>query len=276
MTLLHLLQPLSYESLLKCLDLLKANPFSEPIDFMRVYALLCEVSDNAEERNNCIDACSELFNLEDNKDNFIFCNWLNSIGAHAKILQFLSSTKAKNDENLFQLRMNALAKTNDLESIHLEVSNSPSIPLIWRLAIEARAYSLQGNYYETEKILNRLLISIEKDPRKVRSVCNYLETSKDIKGLSHILEQLTDNPIHQNYALKKLIQHRSSSASLEELLSWMSKLSNTEHDDLSFKQTFLYFELLDPLLSSPSIKLDRLLKNLKKILIKTTLHFKIK
>jgi len=260
LTLLHLLQPLSPESLKKCIELLKANPHSEAIDFMRIYALLYQLLENHAERKKITEECSQYFNLKEKGDHLIFCNWLSSIGASSEILNFLSASQAKTDESLFQLRMNALVKTNDLESIYMEVNNSPLIPLRWRLAIEARAHTIQANYLEAEKILNRLLVSLGNDPRHVRSICNYLETANDIRGLTHILEQLKDHPVHQVFSLKKLLQHRSSSATIEELLGWMTKLSKLQIDDPSFSQTHLYFELLDPLLQSPSVKLNRLLE----------------
>ena len=267
MTLLHLLQPLSKTSLKKCITLLSANPHSEPLDFMRIHALEYQLSQNHAEKIAVVNECSEHFDLQESKEHLIFCNWLGSLGAHSEILQFLGASQAKTDENLFQLRMNALAQIGDLESIHLEVNNASIIPVRWRLAIEARAYTLQGNYLEAEKILNRLLVALGNDPRHVRSICNYLEISNDIKGLSHILEKLTDHPVHQIFALKKLIQHRSSSATLEELLGWMTKLSNSSIKDTVFKRTNLYFELLDPLLPSPSEKLNNLLS-------KAVLNFK--
>ena len=259
MTLLHLLQPLSKGSLKQCVNLLKANSYSEPIDFMRIHALQYHLSQDQVERVAVVNECSNHFDLGETKEHLIFCNWLGTLGAHKEIIQFLSASQAKLDENLFQLRMNAVAQLNDLESIHLEVNNSPTIPIRWRLAIEARAYTLQGNYLEAERILNRLLSALGNDPRQVRSICQYLELSNDIKGLTHILEKLTDHPVHQTFALKKLIQYRSSSATLEELISWMSKLSKSNVDDSVFAQTKLYFELLDPLLPSPSQKLDSLL-----------------
>jgi hypothetical protein len=90
-----------------------------------------------------------------------------------------------------------------------------------------------------------------------------LESTKDLKGLTHILEKLIDQPIHQSYALKKLMHHRSASATLEELLGWMSKLSKVHGNDEFFSETYLYFELLDPFLASPSQKLDSLIDEAK-------------
>ena len=261
MTLIHLLQPLSKSSLYRCIELLDSNEYSEPIDYMRVFALLYQIETVEQEKDKIIETCSSYFDLNDNKEHFVFCNWLGNIEAHSQIPKYLSSAKAKTDEELFKLRINALANTNDLESIHYEVNNAPSIPTRWRLAIEARAHSLQGNFIDATKILDRLLVSLGNDPRHVRSVCNYLEVSNDIKGLSHILEKLTDHPIHQVFALTKLIQYRSSSATLEELLGWMEKLSNSKTKDETFTTTMLYFQLLDPLLPSPSEKLNNLLKH---------------
>ena len=212
---------------------------------MRIHALQYHLSQDQVERIALVNECSNHFDLGETKEHLIFCNWLGTLGAHKEIIQFLSASQAKLDENLFQLRMNALAQLNDLESIHLEVNNSPTIPIRWRLAIEARAYTLQGNYLEAERILNRLLSALGNDPRQVRSICQYLELSNDIKGLTHILEKLTDHPVHQTFALKKLIQYRSSSATLEELISWMSKLSKSNVDDSVFAQTKLYLELFN-------------------------------
>ena len=125
------------------------------------------------------------------------------------------------EEELFKLRMNALAQINDIETIHFEVNNAPIIHNRWRLVIEARAYALEGNYKESIKVLDRLLPILGNDPRLVRAICDYLESADDLKGLSHILSKLIEQPIHQSFALRKLMQHRSASATLEELLGWM-------------------------------------------------------
>ncbi|MEC9123570.1 MAG: hypothetical protein VX969_05435, partial [Verrucomicrobiota bacterium] len=101
------------------------------------------------------------------------------------------------------------------------------------------------------------------DFRKAISVCEYLEPSGDVIALIHVLETLIEEPIHQRYALQKLLQYRSASAPLEDLLDWMSKLSQMEENTTSFSETYLYFELLDPDLASPSKKLTDLLREAK-------------
>ncbi len=263
MTLLHILNPLSEISLNKCEELLRANSKSQAIDFMRIYALQFQIAGDSK-KESIIASCAEQFDLEQTKDLIIFCRWLGRLGAFQEIVNYLSSNRAKVEEELFKLRMNALAQINDLESIHFEVNNAPIIPERWRLVIESRAFALEGNYKEAIKVLDRLLPVLGSDPRLVRNICDYLENSKDIKGLTHILNKLTKQPIHESFALKKLMQHQSASASLEELLGWMEKLSKLHGNDPFFSQSYLYFELLDPLLPSPSQKLSSLIAEAKK------------
>ena len=263
MTLLHILSPLSKGSLDRCIELLQSNPKAEPIDFMRIYALQFEITENEIEKQSIIKKCGDQFDFKQGKDLLVFCSWLGRLGAFSEIVQYLSPSKAKVEEELFKLRMNALAQINDIETIHFEVNNAPIIPNRWRLVIEARAYALEGNYKESIKVLDRLLPILGNDPRLVRAICDYLESADDLKGLSHILTKLIEQPIHQSFALRKLMQHRSASATLEELLGWMSKLSKIHGNDPFFSQTYLYFELLDPFLPIPSQRLTSLLKEAK-------------
>ena len=263
MTLLHILQPLSNDSLSKCLELLQSNQNAQAIDFMRIHALQYQLTEDHTNRISIIRSCSEQFDLNQPKDLLIFCRWLGRLGAFSDLVQYLSPSKSKVDEELFKLRMNALAQLNDLDSIHFEVSNAPIIPERWRLVIEARAFALEGNYKESIKVLDRLLPILGNDPRLVRSICSYLESANDIQGLTHILNKLIEQPIHQGFALRKLMQYRSASATLEELIGWMTKLSKLHGNDPFFSQTFLYFELLDPLLPTPSRKLDSLILEAK-------------
>ena len=58
MTLLHLLSPLSPESLARCLELLEANPHSQQIDFLRICALQHASSKDKEMRSDIISYCS--------------------------------------------------------------------------------------------------------------------------------------------------------------------------------------------------------------------------
>ena len=263
MTLLHLIYPLDPKSLSKCIDLLNTNQFAKPIDFLRINALRLAASSNEGEKSSIIKTCSELFDLEKTEDLRTFANWLARLKEFEALLKFLPASKASVDESLFKTRMNALAHLTDIESIHREAKNAPIIPSQWRIVVEARAFALTGNFKEATAILDRLLPVLGDDYRKVRTVCEYLEQSNDISSLVHILEKLVDKPIHQRYALRKLMQHRAASASLQELLTWMSKLSTMEDNDPSFSETYLYFELLNPLLPSPSIELSRLIEEAK-------------
>jgi hypothetical protein len=263
MTLLHLIYPLDPESLNKCIDLLRTNKYAKPIDFLRINALRFASSENEEEKNSIIKTCSELFDLEKGEGLLTFSHWLARLRAFPALLEYLPASKAAVDESLFKIRMNAHAHLNDVESIHREVKSATIIPTQWRLVVQARAFALTGNFKEASAILDRLHPVLGQDHRKVRTVCEYLEQSDDIPSLVHILEKLIDKPIHQRYALRKLMQHRAASASLPELLSWMSKLSTVEGNDPAFSETYLYFELLDPILPSPSVELSRLIEEAK-------------
>jgi hypothetical protein len=263
MTLLHLIRPLSPQSLNKCIELLNVNKDAQPIDFLRIHALRVSASKNETEKNQIIKSCSELFNLNNPNDLLTFSNWLARLGNFHILLTYLPASKAKVDESLFKIRMNALAHLNDTERIHREVRNSPIIPQMWRFLVEARAYALSGNFNEASAILDRLIPVLGEDYRKVRSICQYLENSEDIPSLVHILEKLIDKPIHKRYALRKLMQHRSASASLEDLLGWMARLSKMDENDPTFPESYLYFELLNPQLVSPSRRLNQLIEEAK-------------
>lgn len=269
MTLLHLLSPLSPKSLDRCLELLEANSHSQQIDFLRICALKHSSAKNDKQRSQIILYCSELFDLNDNTELVIFNRWLARLGAFNAVLEFLPSSKAKVDEELFKLRMNALAQMNNLERIHEEINNAPIIPSRWRLVVEARAHSMNGNFKDASKSLDRLLPILGDDPRLVRSVCHYLETANDIRNLSHILVQLIERPIHSNYALRKLLQHRSASASLPELIDWLSQLAKSGASNKSLEASLLYLKLLDPSLASPSKKLHALLDEAKEGFLST-------
>ena len=111
MTLLHLLSPLSPESLDRCLELLEANSHSQQIDFLRICALKHKEMTSKE---GIIFYCSKLFDLNDNTHVVIFNRWLGRLGDYNAVLEYLPASKAKVAEELFKLRMNALAQMNNL------------------------------------------------------------------------------------------------------------------------------------------------------------------
>ena len=260
MTLLNLLQPLSEGALGRCLELLRSNTSSKPIDFLRVYALLFTKKEDQNHQNEIVKKCASLFNLNDRDELLIFSNWLGRLGAFEQLAYFIPASQAKVDEDLFKLRMSALTQLGDMERIGQELNDAPIIPLIWRLVVEARSLSLGGRYEEARKTIDRLLPLVDEDPRKVRSVCYYWESVTDLTNLSHLLEKLIEKPIHQKFALTKLIQYRSASAGLQDLISWLSKLQAMRKQDPELENAFLYFRLLDDQLFPSSPKLDELVK----------------
>ena len=260
MTLLHLLNPLSANSLQKCIELLQSNPESEPIDFMRIYALQYATTPNEHDKKNTLVQCSDLFDLSNPKELFIYCRWLARLYEFSSILEFLPPSKARRRKS-FQAKNDCFGSARKLESIHTEVANAPLIPTIWRMVVEARAFSMQGKFESSIEVLDRLIPLLYDDPREVRAVCHYLEASKDIRGLSHVLEKLMDQSIHAKFALSKLIQHRAGSASLQELSEWLDRFARINPDDPSLKASFLYVQLLNPQLASPSNVLDDLIRD---------------
>jgi len=258
MTLLHLLNPLSPQSLDKCIQLLNANPYSRPIDFMRIYALSFGLTAE-DKRNEIVLACASLFDLEDSRDTFVFNQWLARLGDYQSILNFLPAHKARVDENLFKLRMSALARAGEFEKIHAEIAQATLIPSEWKLVVESRAFAMTGHFDDALSSLERLIPIIESDPRDVRSICDFLETSKDIRGLCHLLEYFVGKPIHARFALTKLLQYRSGSASAGELVKWLEKLSEISPEEKALNVSITYLKLLDKNLASPSSELTRLL-----------------
>ena len=64
------------------------------------------------------------------------------------------------------------------------------------------------------------------------------------------------------------MQHRSASAPIEDLLGWMARLSKMDDLESNFSESYLYFELLNPQLPSPSQKLDQLIGEAKAFQLK--------
>ena len=271
MTLLHLLNPLSPSSLDRCIELLRSNPDAEPIDYMRIHALQYASTTDDQKRKEIVFQCSALFDMENRKELLIFSRWLARLGEFPRLIEYLPFSKARVEEDLFKLRMNALAQVGDLERIHTEVANAPLIPTLWRMVVEARAYAMQGKYEDSMDVLDRLIPLLGDDPREVRAVCLYLEASKDIRGLCHVLEKLTTQSIHARFALTKLLEHRAGSADIIELQNWLEKLAEISPDDPTLHISTLYLQLLNPQLPSPSNQLNELLEEAKSMTERTSL-----
>ena len=133
-----------------------------------------------------------------------------------------------------------------------------------RLVVEAGVHSLNGNYQDTRKTLDRLIPILTNDPRSVRSVCNYLESSKDLRSLSYLLEKLIDEPIHQVFQVKKLLTLNSATADLKDLINWITKLTKSEGTTFQ-EQSLLYLKALDPSSDITSVKLMNGLLKRKKL-----------
>jgi hypothetical protein len=272
MTLLHLLYPLSSASLEKCIELLSLNPKAKPIDFMRIHALRYGISTDLNLKDQIISSCANLFDLDSHNDLLIFARWLARLGNFKSLVDYLPAHTANLNDELFQLRMNALVRVGDFERIHTEIANAPLISSKWKLVIEAQSYTMTGHYEDAIKLLDQLILVIEKDPREVVLVCDYLEKSQDIHGLCHLLEYFSDKPIHSKFALSKLIHYRAGSAYSEELVKWLKKLAEISPKDVTLEIAVLYLDLIDTQLVSPSRRLDNLIKEADRLTNKTNLQ----
>jgi hypothetical protein len=271
MTLLHLLNPLSPKSLNRCIELLRSNPYSEPIDYLRIHALQYASTNNEVRKEEIVVQCSTLFDMEKRKELLIFSRWLARLGEFQRLLDFLPPSKARVDEDLFKLRMNALAQVGNLERIHAEVANAPLIPTLWRMVVEARAFAMQNKYKDSMDVLDRLIPLLGDDPREVRTVCLYLEASRDIRGLCHVLEKLSSQSIHARFALTKLLEHRAGSADITDLQNWIEKLSKISPEDPTLQISNLYLKLLNPKLPTPSSTLNNLIQEAELVCERTNL-----
>ena len=265
MTLLNFLQPLAPKSLDHCIELLSFNPKAKAIDFLRIYAMRYAVEQSPLERKNLIQKCSEIFNLDDSKELLVFSSWLMRVQAYEEIIDYIPVSKAKSEESFFKIRMAALSHVGDLEKIRTELNRSSIIPSRWKLVVEARVYSLEQNFLESQKSLDRIIPLLGNDPREARAICTYLEQVKDIQSLCHLLEVLIKEPIHQRFAVSKLLQYQGASVNIAQLIEWSDILLQTSPNAPKIKRSNLYFNLLDPTLRFPSQRLIELTNQAKSL-----------
>ena len=265
MTLLNFLQPLAPKSLDHCIELLSVNPKANAIDFLRIYAMRYAVEQSPLERKDLIQKCSEIFNLDDSKELLVFSSWLMRVQAYEEIIDYIPISKAKSEESFFKIRMAALSHVGDLEKIRTELNRSSIIPSRWKLVVEARVYSLEQNFLESQKSLDRIIPLLGNDPREARAICTYLEQVKDIQSLCHLLEMLIKEPIHQRFAVSKLLQYQGASVNIAQLIEWSDILLQTSPNAPKIKRSNLYFNLLDPTLRFPSQRLIELTNQAKSL-----------
>jgi len=245
MTLIHSTLPIANQSLYRCLELLKINPYSKPIDFLRIHALRFDSASQEHEKRAVLEECAEIFDLNEDSQLEIYCRWLGRLRAFPHLLNALPAVKARVSEELFKLRMNALAAMRQRDDMKNELANAPVIPSHWKLIISVRLNNISGDFEKANSNLDQLLKEIGKDTRRVLSTCRYFEESEDIRSLCHILESVLDEPGLREFALEKLLQYRASSAELHEIRYWISQLLKIHSDDLNLQNANLYFELLD-------------------------------
>lgn len=248
----------------QCLRLLKINKHSENIDFLRIHALRFRLAAQDDLKNRILQEGAARFDLEDNRQLLTYCNWLGKLRAFPRLLQELPAQRARMDENLFKLRMNALAATSRLDDMRAELSNAPVIPSALRLKVSARLNGLTGEYEQAAADLDQLIETLGKDTRLLGEACRYFEASGDVRSLCHLLERLLDEPGLKTYANRKLLTHRAASAPISDLKKWIGNLREGHPDDPALHVTDLYYKLLDPEL--PKVDLPEITARARELL----------
>jgi hypothetical protein len=264
MTLIHTTLPIANQGLEHCLKLLEMNPQSKPIDFLRIHALRFDSASQEHEKIAVLEECADFFDLNDNSQLEIYCRWLGRLRAFPRLLQKLPAPRARLNEELFKLRMNALAVLKRRDDMKNELANAPAMLSNWKLIISVRLHSISGDFDKATSDLDLLMKEIGQDTRRVLSTCRYLEESGDIRSLCHILESVLDEPGLRQYALEALLQYRATTAELHEIRYWISQLRKMHSEDTNLQNAELYFELLDP--SASKIKISDLVDQANRLL----------
>ena len=139
-----------------------------------------------------------------------------------------------------------------------ELNRASIIPNRWRLVVEARIFAIEQNILESQKSLNRIVPLLSNDPREARAICVYHEQIDDIKSLCYILEKLAFEPVHQKYAVTKLLQYQGATVKLAKLIEWSDLLLSLNPNASQIRRSNLYLKLLDPNLTFPSQELIEL------------------
>ena len=217
-----------------------------------------------------LENCSQIFDLKQDKELVIFSNWLMKVGKFDKVLNYVSSSRAKMNKELFILRSNVLLLTQNTNLLEEELENSPIIPFRWRLTIKARLCMMNGSHDEAHETMDELFAFLGNDSQMIRTTCSYFEKTNEISCLKYFLNKIKHISVHKKYALEKLLFYTAKTSPLEDLKEICKQLSMIEDDNLRIEQASLYFELLDPKLPIPSSKFSKLIsdaENLKKKLV---------
>ena len=253
MTLIHTTLPIANQGLERCVELLQVNPHSKPIDFLRIHALRFDSASQERVKRAILEECADFFDLNDNSQLEIYCRWLGRLRAFPRLLEELPASRARLNEELFKLRMNALALLKRQDDMKNELANAPAILSHWKLIISVRLHSISGDFDKATSALDQLLKGVGKDNRRILSICRYFEENGEIRSLCHILEIVLDEPGLRRYALEKLLEYRASTSELHEIRNWISRLLKVHPKDSNLQNAELYFELLAPTASKIQI-----------------------
>ena len=244
-SLVHLVRRLTKEEIVQLQVLLEQNNPSV-VDKLRLLALELNVTKDASERNRVIDKCASNFDLSVDADLAIYCNWLGKMGQLEALVEVLTVGRASRSEDLFRIRLAALANLGRFDNLEIELEQSSLLQGYWRHAFRARALSAGGKFAEVKIRLNKLVDAIYDDERKVIIVCKWFAESGDEPSLCYILERLSSDTPYEVFCSEGLLRYRGASAKLEDIQKWITILARAKPIDLKLQNVRLYWDLLSP------------------------------
>tara|TARA_Y100001934_G_scaffold282612_1_gene397161 strand:- start:3674 stop:5449 length:1776 start_codon:yes stop_codon:yes gene_type:complete len=244
-SLVHLVRPLAQEEIVELQVLLEKNNPSV-VDRLRLLSLELDVAKDSDERNRVISKCASIFDLSVDSDLVVYSNWLGKMGQMEVLLEVLPLSRASRSEDLFKIRLAALANLGRFEALEIELEQSNVLQAYWRYAFGARALSASRKFTEVKIKLNKLVDAIYDDNRKVIAVCKWFAESADEPSLCYILEKLSNDSRYEIFCAEGLLRHRGATAKLADIQKWISILALDKPVDLKLQNVRLYWALLSP------------------------------
>ena len=244
-SLVHLVRRLEQEEIVELQILLEQNNPSV-VDRLRLLSLELDVAKDGDERNRVISKCASIFDLSVDSDLAIYCNWLGKMGQMEVLLDILSLSRASRSEDLFKIRLAALANLGRFEALEIELEQSNILQTYWRYAFGARALSASRKFTEVKIRLNKLVDAIYDDNRKVIAVCKWFAESADAPSLCYILEKLSNDARYEIFCAEGLLRYRGATAKLADVQKWISIIALDKPVDLKLQNVRLYWALLSP------------------------------
>lgn len=219
-------------------------------------ATICQEASPAKTQE-IITELSKQFNLSgaDPDQLYTFCRWLGRIRQWETLQSYLRPEHALLTPRLFTLRLDALANLGNWELLAQETTNhNAPINNHFRLVFRARALQKLGDSKRASEQLDILLLEIGNDRETLLHLCEYLEKTRDIPSLTHLLHGIVKkDPLLTSYAFRKLLIYERDSAPLEQICNWYDNLHDEGKNMQQFRAHKAYYDLLADKNTSESI-----------------------